>query len=129
MTTEQQLLALAGAKAGQQFFFLDTVRQPCRCLSENLIFRRAGDKHDCTRCQDRRWVPNPDLFAWRRAFRGLGAEIRIESRPYIAGDFVELWFYGRRAAVHFSEGLRDWEAEVTAYYRAVKQVPNVEMEK
>ena len=32
-------------------------------------------------------------------------------------------------AYNYPEGLRDWEAEVTAYYRAVKQIPNVEMGK
>ena len=127
VSLEQQLLALAGAKAGSEFFFPDAVRLPCKCIVEPHLRRHRLQPDGCKRCQDRRWVPNPDPFAWRRAFRGLNAGILIEVVPGCAGDSVEVWFGNTQAAVLISEGLRDWEAEVTAYYRAVKQIPNVEM--
>ena len=94
-------------------------------MAEAYIYDLKTDL--CIFCQGRRWVPNRDPFAWRRAFRGLNAGILIEVVPGCAGDSVEVWFGNTQAAVLISEGLRDWEAEVTAYYRAVKQIPNVEM--
>ena len=107
LTVEQMLLAMAeavySADEGTQGYVLpDKVRLPCP------NFWQPAGAHDahCPRCQGRNWLPSPDPFAWRKAFRGIVAEIYIRSLPTFAGDIVEVWLDGISFAVDPGEGLR-----------------------
>ena len=50
----------------------------------------------------------------------------FDGKP-VNGDSVTIDIGEYRGFVDEAEGLRDWEAEVTAYYRAVKKIPHVEL--
>lgn len=153
-TLDALLVKCAGAvyssdEGPHSYVLPDEVRLPCECIlgTQRCIGCRLGDAQviailgpdaplahpdefcdpPCLNCQGRSWVPNPDGYAWRRAWWAIEGGLDIQALPYVTGDFVTAHGPWGQGTVHSKEGLRDQLAEMTAIERAIRQLPGVEM--
>jgi len=124
---------------GRTFLFPDSVRLPCPCI-EALYCSPCYESYRgvathvtaCSRCQGRSWVPATGPYAWRQALREKDWSIKITIISFPGnnrGDCVviESQVDDCGSLVQVDDGLRDQEAELTAVYRMLKQIPGVQL--